>query len=199
LKEGIFFMQYFSVFAVNSVMRNKSSIRKRFIIEGVISFLIAITPILFYSYKYIPADAATWDFLFFTFSDNGFDTVSSSFYYYFSKVVPLLLLVIWFVTSKHWWYHAILIPIAMYGFQLFNVITYDSSKIDENEILYIIAVTMVIVPVVYFIRIKLVDKHVHGIDLDAMDTELQILKEKEELRKEREKLEQRKESLSKKA
>ena len=70
---------------------------------------------------------------------------------------------------------------------------------DENEIFYVIAVTMVIVPVVYFIRLKLVDKHVHGIDLDAMDTELQILKEKEELRKEREKLEQRKESLSKKA
>ena len=57
---------------------------------------------------------------------------------------------------------------------------------------------MVIVPIVYFIRIKLVDKHIHGIDLKAMDTELQILKAKEELRKEREKLEQRKETLSKK-
>jgi hypothetical protein len=54
------------------------------------------------------------------------------------------------------------------------------------------------VPIVYFIRVKLVDKHVHGIDLDAMDTELQILKEKEELRKERQKLEQRQKTVSKK-
>ena len=57
---------------------------------------------------------------------------------------------------------------------------------------------MVVIPIVYFIRIKLVDKHVHGIDLEAMDTELQILKEKEELRKEREKLERRKNTASKK-
>ena len=86
----------------------------------------------------------------------------------------------------------------MYSFQLYNVISSDSTRVDENEILYIIAVTMVVVPIVYFIRVKLVDKHVHGIDLDAMDTELQILKEKEELRKEREKLEQRHQTLSKK-
>ena len=48
------------------------------------------------------------------------------------------------------------------------------------------------------IRVKLVDKHVHGIDLEAMDAELQILKEKEELRKERQKLEERQHTLSKK-
>lgn len=86
----------------------------------------------------------------------------------------------------------------MYSFQLFTVITNTSKAVDENEVLYVIAVTMVVIPIVYFIRVKLVDKHVHGIDLDAMDTELQILKEKEELRKEREKLEQRQQTLAKK-
>ena len=87
----------------------------------------------------------------------------------------------------------------MYAFQLFAIIYNDNkAAIDENEILYVLAVTAVITPVVYFIRVKLVDKYVHGIDLKAMDTELQILKEKEELRKEREKLEQRKETLEKK-
>lgn len=180
-------------------MKNKAPVRKRFIIEGLLALLIATTPLLIYCYKYLPAEAESWSFIGIEFSDNGFGHVSDAIYYYFSKIVPLLLLVIWFVTSRHWWYHAILIPIAMYSFQLYNVLTFDSNKIDENEILYVIAVTMVIVPIVYFIRVKLVDKHVHGIDLDAMDTELQILKEKEELRKEREKLEQRQEVLSKKA
>nr|WP_286941742.1 hypothetical protein [Allomuricauda sp.] len=134
-----------------------------------------------------------------TFTSNGFTTVGDAFYYYFLKITPLLLLVIWFITCKQWWYHAILIPIAMYGFQLFSVLTYESNKVDENEILYVIAVTMVIVPIVYFIRIKLVDKYVHGIDLKAMDTELKLHKEKEAIRKELEKLERRREALSKKS
>ena len=180
-------------------MSKKSTIRKRFIIEGDIALFIAISPIMFYSYKYLPQDATTLNILGITVNENNFGDVSTAIYFYLSKVVPLLLLVIWFVTSKNWWYHAILIPISMYSFQLYTVLNYsNSNRIDENEILYVIAVTMVVIPVVYFIRIKLVDKHVHGIDLDAMDTELQILKEKEELRKEREKLEERQKTLSKK-
>lgn len=179
-------------------MSKKSTIKKRFIIEGAIALFIAISPLLFYSYKYLPPDATSWTFLGIEFGENGFNLISTAFYYYFSKLVPLLLLVIWFVTSKNWWYHAILIPIAMYSFQLYSALNFASKRVDENEILYVIAVTMVVVPVVYFVRIKLVDKHVHGIDLDAMDTELRILKEKEELRKEREKLENRQKTLSKK-
>ncbi|MEM9001094.1 MAG: hypothetical protein AAGB24_12590 [Bacteroidota bacterium] len=86
----------------------------------------------------------------------------------------------------------------MYSFSLFTAVTNSESDLDENEIMYVIAVTMVVVPIVYFIRVKLIDKHVHGIDLKSMDEELRILREKEELRKEREKLEQRKETLAKK-
>ncbi|MEM9361554.1 MAG: hypothetical protein AAGA43_02915 [Bacteroidota bacterium] len=178
-------------------MGNKIKIRRKLIIEGVLSFLIAITPLLHYFWKYLPEEEELI-LLGITFTKNGFVDVSHAFYYYLLKITPLILLVIWFVTCKHWWYHAILIPIAMYSFQLFSVISYESGNIDENEILYVIAVTMVITPIVYFIRVKLVDKHVHGIDLDAMNTELQILKEKEELRKEREKLEKRQQTLAKK-
>ena len=178
-------------------MKERKKIHYKLVVEGIIALIIAISPILFYFYKYVP-DTEIWTFLFIEFDSNGFSNVGDFFYYLFGKIVPLLLLIIWFITCKQWWYHALLIPIAMYSFQLFSVITYESNRIDENEILYIIAVTMVIVPIVYFIRINLVDKYIHGIDLKAMDTELQILKAKEELRIEREKLEQRKETLSKK-
>lgn len=183
---------------LSSVMSSKKSIRKKFILEGIFAILIAITPIMFYWYKYIPVGNTSYSFLGIEFGNNGFNDVADSFYYYFGKIVPLLLLIIWFITSKEWWYYTILIPIAMYSFQLFSVLTFESGIVDENEILYVIAVTMVVVPIVYFIRLKLVDKHVHGIDLDAMDTELRILKEKEELRKEREKLEQQRKTALKK-
>lgn len=179
-------------------MGERKRIRTKLIIEGLLALFVAITPVIFYSHKYIADGKQELQFLFFTLSANGFNDVGTALWVYLMKLIPLTLLVIWFVTSKQWWYHAIIVPIAMYSFQLFNVFSSNSEVIDENEIFYIIAVTMVVVPVVYFIRVKLVDKHVHGIDLDAMNTELQILKEKEELRKEREKLEERQHTLSKK-
>ena len=38
---------------------------------------------------------------------------------------------------------------------------------------------MLVIPFVYFIRIKLFDKHVLGIDLEAMDAELNAIKNKQ--------------------
>lgn len=163
-------------------MSNRNRIKKKLIIEGLFALLIAISPILFYSYKYLPVNSDnTWSILGITFSNNGYDDVTVAFYFYLSKLIPLALLIIWFTTAKNWWYHIILIPISMYAFQLYSVFSEDASKIDENEILYLVAVCMVIIPIVYFIRVKLVDRYVHGIDLEAMEAELKILKEKQGL------------------
>lgn len=161
-------------------MSDKNKIRKKFVVEGLIAFFIAITPILAYFYKYIPFTSNdSWELLWINFSSNGYSDISTAFYYYTSKLVPLSLLIIWFTTCKQWWYHSILIPIAMYSFQLYGVLSEDTKRIDENEILYLLVVCMVVIPFVYFIRIKLYDKYVHGIDLEAMDAELRAYKEKE--------------------
>ncbi len=171
--------------------------RIRLLIEGITALLIALTPLLIYMYKYIPKGDQTWSLLGIQFGTNGYDDVYTAMYFYLSKLVPLILMVIWFFTTKKWWYHAILIPMAMYGLQFYIAIS-ESGRVDENEIMYLVVLCMVIVPVLYLIRIKLVDKYVHGIDLNAMDEEIQIYKEKEQLRKEREQLELRKKTLSKK-
>lgn len=194
-----FFITIISLNVSSLIMdRQKVKIRKKLILEGVISVIIVITPIITYLYKYVPSGKMGLDLLFFDVGSHGFDDVSSFLYYFLAKVVPLLLLVIWFVTSKQWWYHAILIPMSMYAFQLFSVITFESSIIDENEILYVVGISMIITPVVYFIRLKLVDKYVHGIDLKAMETELDLLKQKQDLEKQLEELERKKEALAKK-
>lgn len=167
-------------------MVDKGKIKKKLIIEGLIAIFIAISPILLYLYKFIPAHAdQSWNILWFTFTDNGYESVSTAIYFYLAKLIPLTLLIIWFTTCKHWWYHAILIPIAMYAFQLYGVLSEDIDKIDENELLLLLGVCMVVIPFVYFIRVKLFDKHVHGIDLEAMDAELKELKERERLREEK--------------
>ena len=86
----------------------------------------------------------------------------------------------------------------MFIFQIFEDIFDQDGYVDTDNLLWLLPICIVLIPFVYFIRLKLYDKHVHGIDLEAMDTELRILKEKEELRKERQKLEERKTTLSKK-
>ena len=67
----------------------------------------------------------------------------------------------------------------MYTFQLFEVVYSEDDWIDIENILWLLPVCMVVIPFVYFVRVKLYDKHVHGIDLDAMDAELKYYKNKE--------------------
>ncbi|MEY8021906.1 hypothetical protein AB8P51_13800 [Muriicola sp. SD30] len=67
----------------------------------------------------------------------------------------------------------------MYAFQLFEVIYSEDDYIETENILWLLPVCMVVITFVYFIRAKLYDKYVHGIDLEAMEAELQSFKEKE--------------------
>ncbi|MEJ1221992.1 hypothetical protein [Sediminicola sp. 1XM1-17] len=168
--------------------QTKVTIKKKLIIEGFLAIIIVLSVLFFYSYKYMNGseEMEEWSFLGMNFTKNGYPTIQTAIYYYIGKVVPLYLLIIWFLTCKEWWYHAILAPIAMYAFQLFSLFFSDNMKMDENELYYLLLVCMVIIPVVYFIRVKLFDKHVHGIDLEAMDAELKMLQERDRLRQEKE-------------
>lgn len=144
-------------------------------IGSVVALLIAITPYLFYSYEYFPNGPIfkTW---LFTYESKYQESVSLAMWIYLGKLIPLSLLVLWFFTCKHWWYHIILIPMAMYVFQLVSLFVEDTAYFDEVEIYWMIPIMLTIVPFVYLIRLKLFDKHVLGIDLEAMDMELEALK-----------------------
>ena len=76
-----------------------------------------------------------------------------------------------------------LIPMAMYVFQAVSLI-YEDRFIDEVEIFWLLPIMTVVIPFVYFIRLKLFDKHVLGIDLEAMDREIKAYKDKEHKEKE---------------
>ncbi len=160
------------------MQKNTARVRRKLVVEGIIGLFIALSAIFFYIYKFIPPSESMeeWNFFGLTFTKNGYFSVQTAFYYYFTKIVPLYLFIIWFITCKHWWYHIILIPIAMYAFQLYAIFNEESLKVDENELFYLLIVCMIIIPIVYFVRIKLVDKYVHGIDLEAMDAELKTFK-----------------------
>ena len=158
---------------------------KSILIGSVVALLIAISPYLFYTYTYFPT-GTTLDLYFFVYESKYNLSILATAWVLTSKIIPLLLLILWFFTCKHWWYHIILIPIAMFAFQIFSAIAQDTSALDEVEIYWLIPIMLVITPFVYFIRVKLFDKHVLGIDLEAMDAELKEYKEKERLQKEKE-------------
>ncbi len=160
--------------------QNKKKIRTRFVIESIALFIIVSSPFIFKLHEYLPQDPeATINLFGFKIDSNGFLDLNTYGWFLLGKIVPLILLFIWFLTCKHWWYHIILIPIMMYAFQIFEVLYTSDKFVDTRNLLWLLPVCMVVIPFVYFIRIKLYDKYVHGIDLEAMETELNTLKEKQ--------------------
>ena len=161
--------------------KQKQLTKKRFTLESLAVLLILITPFLFKIHEYFPEDPeAKVSILGFEITRNGFQDISVYVWFLLGKFIPLYLLTLWFLTCKHWWYHAILIPITMYAFQIFEVIFSDDKYVDTDNIMWLLPVCMAVIPLVYLVRIKLYDRYVHGIDLEAMETELQTLKAKQQ-------------------
>jgi hypothetical protein len=142
--------------------------KKSLVIGGVVVLLIAITPFLFYLYESFP-EIQIWETSMFTI-ETSFPNWYAFAWYFTGKAIPLYLLLLWFFTCKHWWHWIILVPIAMYAFQLWGVLN-ESNNLDSLEIYYLLPLMMILVPFVYVIRAKLFDK-VRGNDLKAFEEEL---------------------------
>ncbi len=157
----------------------KQITKRRFTLESVGIILLLITPFVFKAHEYFPDTKEPVSFLWFEIGANGFQEVSTYVWFLLGKIIPFYLLTFWFFTCKHWWYHIILIPLCMYAFQIFEVMYSVDSAIDTKNVLWILPVCMIVIPFVYFIRLKLFDKYVHGIDMEAMAAELDYYKNKE--------------------
>ncbi|MEO2059991.1 MAG: hypothetical protein ABGW76_07915 [Mesonia sp.] len=138
---------------------------------SIIALLIIITPYLFYSYESFP-DSQTWETFLFSYTTQKYGKINVLAWTLIGKLIPLFLLTIWFLTCKHWWYHAILVPIAMYVFQLVGAANFDIQFIDEVEIWFLIPIMAIIVPLVYLIRAKIFAS-MHNPTLEEIEYELQ--------------------------
>ena len=164
----------------------KTLTKKRFFLESLAILLIIVSPFIFKLHEYLPKDPeVTMTLIGIEITKNGFYNISTYAWFLLGKIIPLYLLIIWFLTCKHWWYHILLIPVCMYAFQIFEVIYSEDSIVDTENLLWLLPVCMVVIPFVYFIRLKLFDKYVHGIDVEAMNAELEYYKNKEKAEMER--------------
>ncbi len=155
--------------STEATSQHHKTVRRNLFVGGFIVLLIAATPFIFYSYKSFPNDTKIWETPYFTI-DTAFHSVNTYVWFLIGKVVPLYLLLLWFFTCKHWWHWILLVPIAMYAFQLWGIFN-ESKGLDELEIYYVLPLMLIIVPAVYLIRAKLFSK-VRQTDLKSFEAEL---------------------------
>ena len=143
--------------------------KKSLIRGGFIVLIMAITPFLYYLYESFPADSQVWETSFFTFTTK-YTSVYHYAWFITGKLIPLIFLLLWFFTCKHWWHWIILVPMAMYIFQLFSIIN-QNYNVDEVEIIYVVPIMMVVIPFVYLIRAKLFSR-MREDDLKSFEADL---------------------------
>ena len=95
----------------------------------------------------------------FTYHSGFYENANVSMWVLTSKAIPLFLLLIWFFTCRHWWFHTLLVPVAMYSYQIFLLLRQDQQEfIDTNQLIYLIPIMAVIVPSIYLIRAQIFNK-----------------------------------------
>jgi len=142
------------------------------VLGGVIVLLISISPFLFYLYESFP-ESQTWETSLFKWTTSFNDWYGFA-WYFCGKAIPLYLLLLWFFTCRHWWHWIILVPIAMYSFQLWGVIN-ESNDLDSLDFYYVFPLMLILIPFVYLVRAKLFNK-IRGNDLQSFEEDLMIRK-----------------------
>jgi hypothetical protein len=118
---------------------------------------LAITPYLFYLYESVPS-TKVWNTFLFTYDSRGYDNANIVMWLVTGKAIPLLLLILWFFTCRHWWYHVLLVPIAMYLYQMISIFNEDLSYVDQFQLMHLLPIMAVVIPSIYLIRAKMFDK-----------------------------------------
>ena len=130
---------------------------KSLLVGRIVATLIAITPYLFYLYESVP-DKQVWDTFLFTYNSGFFENANTAMWILTGKMIPLYLLFIWFFTCRHWWYHVLIVPIAMYSYQVIVSLNDDLNYFDSNQLIILIPIMAIIIPTIYLIRAQMFNK-----------------------------------------
>lgn len=139
-----------------SLLKIEASVNKNLFIGTLIATLIAITPFLFTLYESVPT-TQVWDTFLFKYDSKIYEEARYAMWVFTGKAVPLLLLFVWFFTCRHWWFHVLLVPIAMYIFQILKVFSED-NRMDEFQLIYMLPVMAIVIPTIYLIRARIFNK-----------------------------------------
>ncbi len=136
------------------LLTDKKLSKKSLITGSMIATYVAITPFLFYLYEYVPS-TQVWETFLFTYDSRLWGDANLSMWILTGKAVPFVLLLIWFFTCRNWWYHALIVPIVMYAFQIIGLIYNDLGRVDEFGWIYMVPLMAIIIPSIYLLRAKM--------------------------------------------
>jgi len=143
---------------------------KSLLAGSFIAAFLAASPYFFYIYEGFP-HVKVWKSSFFglnfIYDSNYYESVNVVGWILFGKIIPLLFLLIWFFTCKHWWYHAIIIPICMYTFQIYGTLDDDLMFADSYEIYFLAPLILFALIFLYGIRMRIFDR-VYGIEFGEL-------------------------------
>ena len=121
--------------------------------DSIIAIVIAITPIVFYSYESFP-DVKVWKTSFFTYTSLYYESVSTFVWVFLQKFIFLYLMIIWFFTSSNWWNKAILAPIGMLIYQIIILINDEVQFIETVKLDKFIILPIVIAILVFLVQMR---------------------------------------------
>mgnify|MGYP000271227103 CR=1 FL=1 len=154
--------------------QTRSSLKKGLVLGSVVATLIAATPFIFNLYQSVP-ETKVWDTFLFTYDSKYYEDASVVAWTLMNKIIPLYLIFIWFFTCRHWWYHVLLVPIAMYVYQIIITLNSDLYFVDGNEIIYILPIMAIIVPSIYLLRAQMFTKIIdNDKSLEELEEEFKI-------------------------
>ena len=138
-------------------LKSQAVTRKSFIQGSIVAIILAITPYLFSIHESVPEEKV-WDTFLFTYDSLSWENANLVMWIFTGKAVPLFLLFIWFFTCRHWWYHALLVPIVMYIYQIFSLFLDDQGQYDEMNFVYMLPVMAIVIPSIYLVRARIFNK-----------------------------------------
>ncbi|MDO5971098.1 hypothetical protein Q4Q35_14920 [Flavivirga aquimarina] len=131
--------------------------KKNLVLGSVIATFIAITPYFFDLYESVP-NTKVWNTFLFNYDSQYYGSARVLVWTLLNKIIPLVLIFIWFFTCRHWWYHTLLVPIAMYLYQIIIILNDDLKYVDSNQVLYLIPVMAIVIPTIYLLRARIFNK-----------------------------------------
>lgn len=131
--------------------------KKSLIVGSIIATIIGFTPYLFYLYESVPKEK-DWNTFLFTYHSGYFENANTAMWILTTKAIPLLLLLIWFFTNRHWWYHVLLVPVAMYTYQIIQQFVDESDHLDEFQLIYMVPIMAIVIPSIYLIRARIFNR-----------------------------------------
>ena len=138
-------------------VKSLHSDKKSLIIGSFIATFIALTPYFYYLYESVPT-GQTWDTFLFTYDAGSWENANYAMWILTSKLLPMLLMIIWFFTCRHWWYHVLIVPIAMYIYQIFGFFNVDTNYIDQSQLMYIFPIIAIVIPSIYLVRARMFNR-----------------------------------------